>query len=135
MVDASTLQVWAQNVIGEQISAAADALSRYCEQPRSAKRLHRARRGLARLRAALQDLGTLAGATPEFLERIHELHRRAGKVRDADVLIERVDDYRSTASAQECKELKTLRAALCKRRKRARRKLDRLVRRLPELRA
>jgi CHAD domain-containing protein len=135
MVETHALQAWAQNVIGEQIAAAAEALAAYCEQPRSAKGLHRARRGLARLRAALQDLGTLAGATPEFLERIDELHRRAGKVRDADVLIERVDEYRSKAPAEERRELAVLRAALRKRRKRARRKLERIVRELPELHA
>jgi CHAD domain-containing protein len=134
MVETS-LQVWAQNVIGEQIGAAAEALASYCEQPGSAKKLHRARRGLARLRAALQDLGTLAGATPEFLERIDELHRRAGQVRDADVLIERADEYRSKAPREERKELDVLCAALRKRRKRVRRKLERVVRELPELRA
>src|SRR5579884_3019603 len=128
MLETGTLQVWAQNVIGEQIGEAADALACYCGDPRSAKKLHRARKGLARLRAALQDLGTVAGATPEFLERIHELHRRAGKVRDADVLIERVDEYRSNASREEREELDLLRAALRKRRKRARRKLERAVR-------
>jgi CHAD domain-containing protein len=134
MAETDNLQIWAQNVIGEQIDAAAEALACYCEKPQSAKQLHRARKGLARLRAALQDLGTLAGATPEFLQRIDELHRRAGKVRDADVLLERVDVYRSNISGAECDELDMMRAALRKRRKRARRKLERAVRELPELR-
>jgi CHAD domain-containing protein len=134
MIETANLQVWAQNVIGEQIGVAAEALACYCSNPKSAKHLHRARKGLARLRAALQDLGTLAGATPEFYERIHQLHRRAGKVRDADVLIERVEEYCAKAPREERKELGAVRAALRKRRKRARRKLQRLVRELPELR-
>jgi CHAD domain-containing protein len=134
MLETNTLQIWAQNVIAEQIAHAAKALACYCRKPGSAKRLHDARRGLARLRAALQDLGTLAGATPEFYERIHELHRRAGKVRDADVLMERLDKYLAEANAGERRELQIVRDTMGKRRKRARRKLERAVRELPELR-
>jgi CHAD domain-containing protein len=134
MLESNTLQVWAQTVIAEQITAAAETLASYCQKPRSAERLHRARKGLARLRAALQDLGTLAGATHEFLDRIYELHRRAGKVRDADVLVSRVDEYLKNAASDERHELRALRAALQKRRKRARRKMERAVRELPELR-
>lgn len=135
MTEGGTLQAWAQNVIGEQIDAAAQALASYCEKPRSAKRLHLARKGLARLRAAVQDLGTLAGATAEFFDRINELHRRAGKVRDSDVLLSRVCDYLQHAAVHESEELEVLCASLRKRRKRARRKLERTVREFPELRA
>ncbi len=135
MSEAAGLQMWAQQTIEKQISAAAGALACHCREPRSAKRLHTARKALARLRAALDDLGTVAGVTAEFRERVGQLHRRAGKVRDADVLIERSDEYLEQAAQDECTQLKHVRAALCKRRKKARRKLDRLLRELPELRA
>lgn len=135
MDENGNLQGWAHGVIGEQIDTASEALASYCKHPHSAKHLHRARKGLAHLRAALQDLGTLAGATPEFFDRINELHRRAGKVRDADVLLARIDEYHSDAAAPECKELAVLRASLRRRRKRARRKLQRAVSDLPDLRS
>jgi CHAD domain-containing protein len=135
MIETDTLQAWAQRVIGEQIARAAQALCGYCRKPQSAKRLHRARKGLARLRAALQDLGAVAGTNPEFLSRVHELHRRAGKMRDADVLIDRVDVYMKELDGDERGALQTLRDALRKRRKRARRKLERILRDIPELRA
>jgi CHAD domain-containing protein len=135
MIETVTLQAWAQHVIDEQVFRTARALSGYCQKPRSAKRLHRARKGLARLRAALQDLGAVAGTTPEFLARVHELHRRAGRMRDADVLIDRVDAYMKELNGNERSALRRLRDALRRRRKRARRKLDRILRDVPELRA
>jgi CHAD domain-containing protein len=135
MIESGTLQAWAQHVIGEQITRTARALSGYCRKPRSGKRLHRARKALARLRAALQDLGAVGGTTPEFASRVHELHRRAGRMRDADVLIDRVDVYMKELDGGECSALQTLRDSLRKRRKRARRKFERIVREVPELRA
>lgn len=117
------VEAWAQAAIHEQIDAASEALSSYCGKPRSTKRLHATRKALARLRAALEDLGPLAGVAPEFLERVHELHRRAGKVRDADVLLERIAGYAENAFGQESGQLQKLRTALRRKRKRGRRKL------------
>jgi CHAD domain-containing protein len=97
--------------------------------------LHAARKGLARLRASLEDLGGLAGVAPEFLERVHDLHRRAGKVRDADVLLARIADDRDRAFDDERKEFDALADALRVRRKRQRRKLARVLdSTVPELR-
>lgn len=124
---------WAHDVIARHINAASDALSAFCSKPGSAKCLHAARKTLARLRAALEDLGPVAGVEPGFYERIEMLHKRAGKVRDADVLVARVDTYRKDARGAERRELQVLRKALCKRRKRARRKLERLIVQYPEL--
>lgn len=125
---------WAHESIAKHITAASEALAAFCSKPRSAKRLHKARKELARLRAALADLGRLAGVNGAFHERIDLLHKRAGKVRDADVLVARVDEYRQRAHGEERAQLAKLRAVLCKRRKRARRKLERVMAQFPELR-
>lgn len=125
---------WAHESIAKHITAASEALAAFCSKPRSAKRLHEARKELARLRAALADLGRLAGVNGAFHERIDLLHKRAGKVRDADVLVARVDEYRQRAHGEERAQLAKLRAVLCKRRKRARRKLERVMAQFPELR-
>src|SRR5690242_11719880 len=131
----AALETWAQAVIHREIENAGTALKEYCAKPKSAKRLHAARKGLARLRTSLEDLGTLAGVAPEFLERVHELHRRAGKVRDADVLLARIAEDRERAFDDECKEFDELADALRTRRKRQRSKLARvLASTVPELR-
>lgn len=129
------LETWAQGVIHRQVESAGEAVAKYCAKPRSAKRLHSARKELARLRAALEDLAELAGVAPEFLERVHELHRRAGKVRDADVLLARIDDYCERAFDDEREEFDDLSAALRKRRSAQRTKLQRCISNtVPELR-
>lgn len=131
----ASLEAWAQDVIHRHIESAGVALADYCGEPSSAKRLHAARKELARLRTALEDLADLAGVAPEFLERVHELHRRAGKVRDADVLLARLEEYCERAFDNERKEFKTLSTMLRKRRATQRGKLERVVAHtVPELR-
>jgi CHAD domain-containing protein len=120
---------WAQSAIGRRVDAASETIAAFCAKPSSAKRLHRTRRDLARLRAVLDDLSWLAGVTGTFSDRIARIHRRAGKVRDADVLLERVKTYCSDAFGDEREELLRLRKALSKRAKRMRRKLERELRR------
>lgn len=122
------LSEWSRSEIGEQIDAATQALSAYCKKPKSTKRLHSARKRLARLRAVLEDLGRIAGVSGTFPERVRVLHKRAGKVRDTDVLLARVDKYAECATGKECDELQFLRKSLRKRRKRMRRKLERELR-------
>ena len=135
MIRNASLQAWAQAVIHRQIESAGCALREYCAKPKSAKRLHAARKELARLRASLEDLAGLAGVAPEFLERVHELHRRAGKVRDADVLLGRIAEYEERAWDDERKELEDLADALRSRRQRQRGKLERVIATtVPELR-
>ena len=123
------LTQWAQTVIGAHVDAAGEAIARFCAKPASAKRLHRTRKRLARLRAVLEDLAGLAGVTGTFSERIRRVHKRAGKVRDADVLLDRVERYRDDASDEERVQLDCLRAILRKRAKRMRRKLTRELQR------
>ncbi len=120
--------VWARETIARCADVARRAVSAYYGKPRSAKRLHRARRDLARLSTALEDMGTLAKPDPAFVEEIHALRRRAGKVRDCDVLLRRVKAYRAAARGAERDQLSSVRRRLRARRKKARRKLRRLIR-------
>jgi CHAD domain-containing protein len=123
------LTQWAQAAIGAHVDAAGDAITEFCAKPASTKRLHRTRKRLARLRAVLDDLAVLAGVTGTFSERIRRVHKRAGKVRDADVLLDRVESYRDDASGEEREQLDCLRRILRKRAKRMRRKLTRELQR------
>jgi CHAD domain-containing protein len=118
---------WAQRTLSAQVDAASDAIRAFCAKPSSAKRLHRMRRRLARLRAALDDLAPPAGVAPAFSERISRVHRRAGKVRDTDVLLKRVETYCRDASGEECLQLERVRKELRKRARRMRRKLMREI--------
>lgn len=120
---------WAQNSIGRHVDAVSETIADFCAKPSSAKRLHATRKGLARLRAVLEDLAWLAGVTGTFSDRIRRIHRRAGKVRDADVLLERVEAYCDDAFGAERDELVRLRKALRTRAKRMRRKLERELQR------
>ena len=133
MIETGKLEEWARDAIARPTEKARAALRAYCAKPQSAKRLHRARKALARLRAALQDLNELARTPQEFRERVDELHRRAGKVRDADVQIQRIDEYLEDADRAASLELCMLRDSLRDQRKRARRKLRRTLRAVPEI--
>ena len=119
---------WAQQLIGRHVDATGESITAFCKKPKSTKRLHETRRNLARLRAVLEDFGAIAGVSDTFSERIARLHRRAGKVRDADVLLKRVEDYCEDASGEEREQLARLRDLLRKRAKKMRRKLTRELR-------
>jgi CHAD domain-containing protein len=124
MSDANlALAQWAQRIIGRQVDQTSQAIKAFCDRPDSVKRLHRTRKRLARLQAALEDLAPIAGVAGSFSERIRRIHRRAGKVRDADVLLARVEKYCEDASEDELEQLHRLRKLLRKRARKHRRKL------------
>jgi CHAD domain-containing protein len=109
---------WAQAIVDGLIASANDALQRYCARPKSAKRVHRLRKSLARAQAALEDFASLKLATAKITKRIARIHRCAGKVRDYDVLLKRLRGFES------------VREELRRRRRRSRRRLRHLTRRL-----
>jgi CHAD domain-containing protein len=134
VLDAQT-SAWARGLIDRAAETATASLRKFCRKPQSAKRLHKARKSLARLLAGLKDLANVADSDPQFIERVHQLHRCAGKVRDADVLLKRVKVYRRLADAREMDELKTIARKLRKRRKKAKRRLQLLIDELPPLKS
>ena len=135
MRDLDGVRGWAHDLIERQADGAADALRKFSRKPHSAKRLHGARKALARLRAALHDLGDAAAMRSKLYERVQELHSRAGKIRDADILLERLSVYAQRAAGAEREELRRVARALQKRRKKARRRLQTLMDAMPGLRA
>ena len=114
MNNGAALRQWAHGVITALVSNMDDELAAVRHKPRSAKRVHRARRSMARLEAALADLSAITAEARKLQTRVHALRRRAGKVRDAAVLCKRLNDYGIPAE--------TLRGALRQRRKRGIRK-------------
>lgn len=133
-MNADGTSAWARGILEQAAETAADSLRKFCRKPRSAKRLHKARKCLARLLAGLNDLSGVAGSDKQLIERVHDVHRRAGKVRDADVLLKRVKAYRGLAAGAEQAELEKVARQLRKRRKKAKRKLQALIDDLPTLR-
>jgi CHAD domain-containing protein len=133
-MNADPAREWARNLIDRHACEAAQSLRRFARKPASAKRLHRARRDLARLRAAIDDVGETAGARKRLRRCVQELHSRAGKVRDADVLLARVTEYTQRALGMEADELEDVARMLCKRREKACVKLRALMERMPDLR-
>lgn len=120
MNNGTTLRLWAHGEVASLTNDMDDELAAVRRKPRSAKRVHRARRSMARLEAALADLGAIMPDTDKLQARVHALRRRAGKVRDADVLCKRLSEFGLPA--------KTLRKALRRRRKRGKQKLCRAMR-------
>ncbi|HET9393351.1 MAG TPA: CHAD domain-containing protein [Candidatus Rubrimentiphilum sp.] len=114
------LRRWAHGVITALIHDMDGELAAVRRKPRSAKRVHRARRSMARLEAALADLSTITADACKLQARVHALRRRAGKVRDADVLCKRLNDFGLPAA--------TLRKSLRRRRKRGKQKFCKILR-------
>lgn len=115
---------WARKRLDESIDSVRDALDAHCAKPGSSKRVHAARKRIARLQAFLLDFGPLVDGANHLLDCVHDLHRCAGEVRDADVLLERAEAYRYDALDQERAELDRVLTSLRRHRRNALRELD-----------
>ncbi|MGZ3497691.1 MAG: CHAD domain-containing protein [Vulcanimicrobiaceae bacterium] len=114
---------WAAGIVAGEIARADRTLRRQRSKPRSAKRVHDARRALARLLSTLQDFQSCINGTQQLLERITALHKRLGRIRDADVHLKRLRAYRKSATREERLAIREMSRAIRKRRRKARRKL------------
>ena len=126
---AESVRAWGGALVRTQSEAAEDALRSLRERPRSARRLHTARIALARLHAALEDLGGCLPRAAELRARVKAARDLCGRARDADVLLERLDGYRAATDGRERAELEGLARAVRKRRGRALRLLENALRR------
>lgn len=115
---------WARKQLEAAIDSVRDALDAHCAKPGSSKRVHAARKRIARLQAFLLDFGQLVNGANDLLDCVHHLHRCAGEVRDADVLIERAEAYRYDALDQERAEIDRVLSSLRRNRKEGLRELD-----------
>lgn len=114
-----SVRQWAQNLVDAQAARTRHALDDLKERPDSTKRVHAARKELARFEAACADLDSLVAQDDTLATDAPALHRAAGKVRNADVACKRLAAYESKANGAECDEIARLRRKLKKRRKRA----------------
>lgn len=115
-MQAATLDEWGSETLERLRTGVRDARQAFCAKPKSARRVHELRKSLARLKAAIEDLEVLNSGAREIYDETKRLHKRAGKVRDADVMLATLRDF-------DAKEVDTLCAMLRKRRKKANRKL------------
>ena len=125
----STLQTneWAQTLIDEQVNSVQQALDAYCCKPAAPKRVHRVRKALARLQSTLRDLASLTPAAGALRKEARLLYRRAGRVRDADVLLDRLRTYRGAAPRKDADAIESLCLELGKRRRKASRRFRKAV--------
>ena len=118
---------WAHTLIDEQIDSVKQALDAYCCKPAAPKRVHRVRKALARLQSTLWDLATLTPEAGSLRKEARLLYRRAGRVRDADVLLDRLRTYRGAAAGKDADAIASLCIELRKRRQKASRRFRKAV--------
>lgn len=119
---------WALSFVQAHDADLNEALKRLQKKPRAAAPVHAVRRSLARFKATLEDFGSCL-PLPDLYDLVAELHKRSGKIRDADVLLERVEAYFECAEPGECDELVALHGELRSLRKTASKRLRRALRR------
>jgi CHAD domain-containing protein len=114
-------------VVAEQRVAADRALRGVRRKPRSAKRIHRARKALSRLLATIEDFYACIDDATHLFDRANALRKVLGRVRDGDVHLARLREYDRAASPEERCVIQTLRKRIRRRRRKARRKLAMLL--------
>ena len=82
--------------------------------------VHKLRTHARRLRAAVEDLRSCIPNAQKLIDESKNLGQKTGKIRDADVLIRRLERYRVFAFATERAEIDALCKPLEKQRKAAR---------------
>lgn len=115
-MQAATLEEWGSETLERLRSGVRDAGRAFRAKPKSERRVHELRKSLARLKAAIEDLAPLLSDARKIYDETKRLHKRAGKVRDADVMLAKLREF-------DAKEVDMLCARLRKRRKKANRKL------------
>lgn len=130
---------WAMSFVRSHDAELNDALKRVQKKPRAVAPVHALRRSLARFKATLEDFDSCL-PLPDLYDLVAELHKKSGHIRDADVLLERIESYFESAGELECDEmlplhaeLRALRKDACKRLRRALRRNER-ARRAPGVR-
>jgi CHAD domain-containing protein len=119
-MEPTQLDDWGRESLERLLSKVRDANAAFCNNPKSARRVHELRKALARLKCAVEDLVLLTRDAEGLYEETKQLHKRAGKVRDADVMLAKLARF----DPQEVRELCSMLRA---RRKKANRKLRKAV--------
>lgn len=119
---------WALSFVQAHDAELNDALKRLQKKPRAAAPVHAVRKSLARFKATLEDFGSCL-PLPDLYDLVAELHKKSGKIRDADVMLERIEAYFEGAEPDECDEMVSLHAELRSLRKSASKRLRRALQR------
>lgn len=119
-MEPTQLDDWGREGLERLLSKVREANAAFCIKPKSARRVHELRKALARLKCAVEDLALLAGDAQGLYEETKRLHKRAGKVRDADVMLAKLEAF-------DPQEVNVLCSMLRGRRKKANRKLRKAI--------
>lgn len=124
---AGTIGDWAVDACERARAHMERALRRFEKKP-SAKRVHRARKAAARLLAILEDFPACVDEEPALAPRVRALRKWLGKVRDADVHLQRLRAYRAASTLEEREAIERLRSAVARRKRKAENRLDAFLR-------
>lgn len=117
---------WAMSFVRVHDAELNDALKRVQKKPAAVGPIHDLRTSLARFKATLEDFSSFL-PLHDLYDLVAELHKKSGKIRDADVLLARVETYFERAGKDECDELLPVHAELRARRKAACKRLRRAL--------
>jgi len=116
----SDVVVWALRLVRERVDSTEAARCR-ADEKFSERRVHRLRTQARRLRAALEDLYECIPSADDLMERSRAVGDETGKVRDATVLIEKLERYHRFSFFEERAEIEKLQRVLKKRRRKCER--------------
>ncbi len=119
---------WANMLVGRRLSDVRKIQRKARKQWRNGAHVHKLRTHARRLRAAVEDLHGCIRNAQRLIDNSKELGQKTGKVRDADVLIRKLERYRILALPAERAEIDTVCKPLRKQRKAARKPAKAAVR-------
>ena len=126
MNESEVVATWALRFVQAHDADLNDALKRLQKKPGATAPVHAVRKCLARFKATLEDFASCL-PLPDLYDLVGELHKKSGRIRDADVMLERIETYFESAGPEECDELLPLHAELRASRKATARSLRRAL--------
>jgi len=96
---------WAMALVRRRMGALAAVRAKARRRWKAGRHVHELRTNARRLRAAVEDLRTRVPGAQALIDASKELGKRTGKVRDAHVLIDKLQHYRHFALPAERSEI------------------------------
>lgn len=101
----STVASWAHDLAQKRVETLESVRKKAAQNWKGGKYVHKLRTSARRLRAALEDLHECIACAGDLLDDTKTLADALGTVRDADVLVERLQRYRRFALPAERAEI------------------------------
>jgi len=120
MRPAADIVAWANLLVRSRINDLKKIQRKARKNWRDGAHVHKLRTHARRLRAAVEDLRSCIPNAQRLIDESKDLGQKTGKVRDADVLIHKLDRYRIFARPAERAEIDTVCKPLRRQRKAAR---------------